>query len=151
MEKSQDSSTNHTSVGHPQKISTVSMQKIASLPSLASGLISPASVAKATLSSKHATSENTENQASFSQQLAMLNNTGNNTNILIKTTKTNSSGQPTYVAISIPTHTSPSGQKQTVPLTIHQVKLKQGTENDNEEKVSSKKIDTKGIFRFCLQ
>ena len=130
-----------------QKISSVSLQKIASLPSLASAMISPATVAKGTsIPSKKEDGSNSENQPSgISQQLTILNNNvPSNTNILIKTTKTNSSGQPTYVAISIPTtnNTSVGSQKQ-VPLTIHQVKLK---ENDHPaEKESHKKENLKGI------
>lgn len=99
----------------------VSMQKIASLPSLAAGLISPATVAKAPVQ-KLVTSTAS---STIGQQIALLNNSGANTNILIKTTKTNSSGQPTYVAISIPTHnnnTTTSGQK-VLPLAIHQLKI----------------------------
>jgi len=117
---------------------SVAMQKIASLPSLAASLISPAAVAKASIS-KPATSTAS---STIGQQIALLNNSGANTNILIKTTKTNSSGQPTYVAISIPTQntsTSP-GQKQSFPLAIHQLKIKQQQQQqqtqqqDDEEK-----------------
>ncbi|XP_066922110.1 DNA-binding protein RFX2-like isoform X3 [Clytia hemisphaerica] len=110
---------------------SVAMQKIASLPSLAASLISPAAVAKASIS-KPATSTAS---STIGQQIALLNNSGANTNILIKTTKTNSSGQPTYVAISIPTQntsTSP-GQKQSFPLAIHQLKIKQQQQQQQQQ------------------
>ena len=122
----------------------VSMHKIASLPSLAAGLISPAAVAKAPIS-KIVTSTAS---STIGQQIALLNNSGANTNILIKTTKTNSSGQPTYVAISIPTlnnNITTSGQK-VMPLAIHQLKInkqQQQTEDGREKDSTGVKHESK--------
>ena len=127
--------------------SSVGVQKIAALPSLAAGLMSPAAVAKAALVSKQANICTSTpplsaplQQSNIAQQLSLLNSSQANTNILIKTTKTNVSGQPTYVAISIPAHSSTStGQRQVIPLAIHQLKLKQeslsGGGSDNRSSV----------------
>lgn len=115
--------------------SSVAMQKIASLPSLAAGLMSPAAVAKATLVNKQASSGATQgSSSSIAQQLSLIGSSQENTSILIKTTKTNSVGQPTYVAISIPTQPSTStGQRQVIPLTIHQLKIKQSLASSSEQ------------------
>jgi len=117
------------------------MQKIASLPSLAAGLLSPAAVAKTSLSK----SPSSSTTSSLSQQLAMLNNTGANTNILIKTTKTNSVGQPTYVAISIPTQNTvtTTGHNKVLPLAIHQLKLKQQQHQQDEKEISPQLVTAK--------
>lgn len=129
--------------------SAIGVQKINSLPTLTSGLVTPAAVAKATKysSSEAATTPHTQ-QSSITQQLSFLNSTSQaNTNILIKTTKTNVSGQPTYVAISIPAHSSTStGQRQVIPLAIHQLKLKQEGMSSSAE--SGNRASTQAVSSY---
>jgi len=104
------------------------------LPSLTTGLMSPAAVAKVALSSKHnfiSSSQHvtTPQQANIVQQLSLLNSRNGgppqNTSLLIKTTKTNTNGQPTYLAISIPANSTSSGTTGHKPLSIQQFKMKQ--------------------------
>ena len=134
----------------------VSMQKIASLPSLAAGLISPAAVAKTVTLPKVV--GNSTVTSTIGQQIALLNNSGANTNILIKTTKTNSSGQPTYVAISIPTQTTTSsgsaGGPKVLPLAIHQLKINKqqhqgAAETTIEKDRNNVKIESINISTLC--
>ena len=82
--------------------SSISMQKVASLPALAAGLISPAVAAKIALTTKNQPMQNhSSDSTNIVQQLNLLNSksaTGN-TSLILKTAKTTSGGQQTYVVI----------------------------------------------------
>jgi len=86
--------------------------------------VTPAGVAKALLSINKPTG-----QTLSVSQISQFNRTSSSTPIVIKTTRAAGEGSnPTYVAISIPPHSSSSAARgQNIPLTIHQLKVKQQT------------------------